>query len=77
MSYLTANNKLLNTNNKIIYCEQFPPNGEEVLFYTKFDLESSIYFKDLSSSHLDASALTTTTPYDSIALNTDIRLQNV
>ena len=77
MSYINCINKIVSTNNKIVYYEQFPPNGEDVLFYTKFDLESSLYYKDLSSSHLDASALTTTTPYDSIALNTDIRLQYI
>ncbi|MDD5650795.1 MAG: hypothetical protein PHF86_10345 [Candidatus Nanoarchaeia archaeon] len=78
MKYLTyRNNKIISSNNKMVLYEPFPPNGNEVLFYTKFDLESSLYFKDLSSLQLDASALTTTTPYDSIALSTDIRIQNI
>ncbi len=57
----------------------FPPNGTQLLMYLNFnviDIGGTKYFQDKSLLGLNALALTTTTPYDSIQLNTDIRLQN-
>lgn len=57
----------------------YPPNKAELLLFLTFtviNVAGTNYFKDLSPLGLHALALTTTTPYDSIALNTDIRIQN-
>ncbi len=57
----------------------YPPNKSELLLYLTFavvNIAGTNYFRDLSPLGLNAKAITTTTPYDSIQLNTDIRLQN-